>query len=182
MKRPTLTTGVIAVAGLCILAGGASYTLVQLNTTHTFVSASRAEAYSSLEELRAASANIAIGTVTNSREFSDQGISTTEYHVSVEAQTAQGGDLDSGPEMISVIIDGTPTTVRSDENYHLEEGTKYLLFLLNSNAVGTQYTPYYVTGIWAGIYRLDGADRFIRLVDKVDRLPQELTSRQALAE
>ncbi|MGV8885984.1 MAG: hypothetical protein ACOH1T_10430 [Microbacteriaceae bacterium] len=180
MKRLSLRTGIVMLASTCALATVASYVVVAANTVSTTVGVSRMAPYSSVKEMRDASAIVVVATVTGARDFSDQGITSTEYELTVTTQQRQNDIETSTADQISVIQDGRPGEVEADEDFLMREGSTYLLFLIDSNAANTMHRPYYVTGVWAGIYHSDGDDRFVQVMKRADRLPPSLTLREAL--
>lgn len=186
MKRRTMRAGMVAVGAGCALALAVSYVVTAANTHYTEVSVSRTEAFSSIEDLRSASEEVVVATVESAREFVDKGITATEYELIVSATNSSTEELIAN--RISLIQDGPADSRRPDQAFHVEVGSTYLLFLLDSNATGTLHQPYYVTGVWAGIYKLDEAaqrgdaqeQRFIQVVDEADDLPPAMTLSDAV--
>lgn len=174
MKKFTPAQGIAATAIACVLVAIASYVVVAANTSHTMVSASRSGVYASLEELRSDSDQVVVATVTDSKEFLDGEIPSTEFELTVSAQSASAEAR--APQQISVVQIGSLDTAPKDEDYYLRVGTTYLLYLRNSNAAKTLNPPYYISGLWVGIYRASGEDRFAQLFDRADILPATLSA------
>jgi len=178
MQKFTIARSVAATVSACVLVASVSFVVVAANTSHTVVSASRAGVYSSLAEMRSDSDQVVLATVIDSKDFLDGEIPSTEFELAVSAQSASAKAR--AAQQISVVQIGSRDTAPKDEDYYLRVGTTYLLYLRDSNAQKTLNPPYYISGLWAGIYRASGEDRFVQLFDRADVLPATLNAGDAL--
>lgn len=138
---------------------------------------SRVQLYESVGELVADSGAVVVGSVT-SQAPDDDGTTVSEIAVARSFTppglgTGLGGpavDVPAGA-VLRVRTDGGVTSLPA---VTLEVGSAYLLFLTPTGLPGAAGSEFFITGAGAGIYISDG-DRFVRMVDDGDQLPEELT-------
>ena len=120
--------------------------------------------YDSLDSLARDSSAIVVGSVTNQRQESSEGFTTTISTIEVTNTPTNpqlGANLD--PESTPVAV-GDLIQVRQDLQHPsvLDPGQEYLLYLTPSMLPGNEATDFFITGAVAGAYLKDG-DKFTRV-------------------
>ncbi|MDY0828310.1 hypothetical protein SK224_04130 [Microbacterium sp. BG28] len=149
-----LLAAAIALAGCTSVACGES-------------AGSRATLYDSIEALAADSSLVAVAVVTITERSAADCDTTVTARIDRRFEPAALG--------------GTPTAERNDvvvrhtgPSDTLVEGRSYLLFLTPTMLQGSAADDYFVTGVTAGIYRVEG-DHFVHVPSEGDDLPATLT-------
>ncbi|MGV3733796.1 MAG: hypothetical protein ACO1N6_10405 [Microcella sp.] len=172
MNAPKLKTFLVVVAGGAVLlaSGAISFLAVGSNLHRGDVASSRAMEYTSAEQLVNDSDTIIEGVVISASESIDAGIPSTDLLVRV-AESHRGSEkVDS-----AIIVTQHGNQRYLPEHPLLEVGGRYLLFLqLSETSPNSDKVYFYVTGVWAGMYSLDG-EVYSRTWSELDRLPQTFT-------
>ena len=128
-----------------------------------------------VDSLARDSSTVIVGSVTDQRQETSAGFTTTISTVEVTnspANPSLGENLDAEPvpvaagDVIQVRQDGEPSV--------LHPGQEYLLFLTPTMLPGDGAAHFFITGAVAGAYQRDG-DQYIRVVtDSGDDLPDTI--------
>lgn len=179
--RSRTRSGVVLGIVLAVASAGCSST----SAVDSYIEASRATLYSSVEEMTADSTWVVTGTVVSTEERATKSVEDLALTVvileisSIVDTSATHGLGDANPPEIGdsiVILQIGNGRVRGPAPM-LASGSDYLLFLSASGLPGVDSSAYYVTGGSAGIYRAEasGANLFVSLATDGDKLPKTLS-------
>jgi hypothetical protein len=138
-------------------------------------SGSRHTLYDNVDSLARDSSAIVVGSVTDQRQDTSAGFTTTISTVEVAndpENPSLGANLDGGPVQLVV---GDVIQVRQDgEPSVLHPGQEYLLFVTASMLPGDAAAHFFITGAVAGAYQREG-NQYTRVrTDSGDNLPDTI--------